>query len=500
MAIDGISPAAIVFPLFNFAIRGVQTAYELASVPTETGDYLKTIRQVLSDLKTAKGLRRQKSFYLGVEDLNRVDQVIKNTEEAMSGLEVLVESARVDMAIDFARVGACSRIMWVIRDSNKVAAAMSRLGIASQSLHGEINMLRNVYARDAFFSKEDDAYKRPWSQSAIGFDDHSQGPPPPTYLQATIDAMHERRMLHRIASARRLSGINGADTTTHQQTLTSQARDSGDPYGTSASINNIAEYIRHNEEMLSALVPGAAIPYEPRAAIDVGVANIARDPDNISELECPDPPPLPPKDRPTSFIMPRMPFAAPPVRPASAVYTSLSPQPNSFGLTLLPTSGSAPPSMPNIRPTYANKPRMISSTTLMGSTARLPGHRKTREVRWYDPADSAADVDQPNAQPENGTANGADEVIPVFSAANAATGTVGSNTTEGADLGRTQTRRRPPQLHNNGVVNMNDADVSRNDQKAVNGSVRGRPSRLDWQVQQHRAKMARSGNGGNLIP
>jgi len=133
----------------------------------------------------------------------------------------------------------------------------------------------------------------------------------------------------------------------------------------------------------------------------------------------------------------------------------------------------------------------------MGSTARLPGHRKTREVRWYDSADGATDADQPDTQPKDGTANGANEAIPLISTADSATGTGVSKDTEEGNLGRTHTRRRPPRLHNNGVVNMNDADVSQNDQKPVNGSTKGRPSRLDWQVQQHRAKMAGSGNREN---
>ena len=111
MVVEGVNPAAIVFPLFNVIIRGVQEAYEFAAVSAETNDCLRTIWQVLADLKVAKELRRQKANTLTTQNLTRVDEVIKNSEDAVRGLEQLVERARVDMSVDEDRVGAGARIM-----------------------------------------------------------------------------------------------------------------------------------------------------------------------------------------------------------------------------------------------------------------------------------------------------------------------------------------------------------------------------------------------------
>ena len=91
MALDGLTPA-VVFPLFNFLLRIVQTAYEVAAVPAETSDYLKTISQVLADIKIAKELRKECLPNLSSNSLTVVENVIRNTENAMAG----VEAQRVD--------------------------------------------------------------------------------------------------------------------------------------------------------------------------------------------------------------------------------------------------------------------------------------------------------------------------------------------------------------------------------------------------------------------
>ena len=123
---DPIS-ASIVFPLLNFAWRSVQTGYELAGVPSATQDHLKTISQVLLDIQTARDLRNQKAGYLSDNEVICVDTTIKNTEEALAGLEALVERARVDMQLHGNTVRAPARIMWVMRDSGMANAALSRI-------------------------------------------------------------------------------------------------------------------------------------------------------------------------------------------------------------------------------------------------------------------------------------------------------------------------------------------------------------------------------------
>ncbi len=95
MPVDSISPISVVFSVFNFAIRGIQTAYEFASVPVETEDYLKTIRLVFYHLRRAEGICRHKPASLGLDDLSSVDNVNKITKKLTAGLEILVERAEV---------------------------------------------------------------------------------------------------------------------------------------------------------------------------------------------------------------------------------------------------------------------------------------------------------------------------------------------------------------------------------------------------------------------
>jgi len=478
MAIDGISPAAVVFPLANFAMRGVHTAYEFASVPAETNDYLKTIRQVLDDLKTARDLRRQKSLHLSVKELNRVDRVIKNTEEAMAGLEVLVERARVDMAIGFNRVGACSRMLWVMRDSNKVAAAMSRLDIACQSLHGEISMLRFAHKGSSVFAEDDNDCKRLSSGYGTTVGDGGHGPAPPSYLQATIDSMHERRLLHRLSSARKQSTTYSGHLSLPEQDPIMHSRCSGDADGLSASVDNIGRYIRHNEEMLSVFAPDVPASRETRSALFVSMAQPDATRGNISELYGDSPsaslsvPAA--RDQPTPFSVPKTP--------------SISQQLESLSLKPAPARQTRRTTPHVVKPRNASKRRASSSTSLMGSTARMPGHRKACEVRWYDAVDSTDHREQASAVYEGVTvAATAEEVSPLRTVDGAMSGS--DEATEQV-LGRTQTRRRPPRLPLNSVVSPNESQVSANPQNVGMRSTRSRPSRLDWQVQEHLAKIA----------
>lgn len=502
MVMDGIIPATIVFPLFNFVLRGMRTAYDFASVPDETNDYLQTIKQVLGDLKTAKILRIQNAPSLDVEALTNVDKVIHNTEKAMAGLEALVERARVDMSTNFGSVGAEASVMWVIRDSNKANAAMSRLGIASQSLHGEINMLRSVSSLSHKADKDEDARKRACFQSSGVGGCQSCSPPPPTYQQETVKALRERRSLNerRCSLYRKRSMASAGNLSAAQQASIVLREQVEHEPTTSASVANIAEFIRHNEHMVSSLAPHAILASQeslmPARAVELSNEFAIRE--NASELEA-DAPNMPSlRARPTSFSLPQTPTVDLPALQVADAYMSrsLSRQLNDLSL-----SPAVPPVYPQAETRYmppSSFPQLLhrsqarlstQRSAIMESTAMLPGHRTPRDLQWEEPTDNGSDEHAdsqslPSYEAANtGTAEGAPD-----SFNNTAGEHISPSETEIApELFRVPTKRRPVRVHNPSNRPPNEPTAPQPDRSASTRSSRNRPSRSDWQVQQQLA-------------
>jgi len=324
MAIDGLTPA-IVFPIFNFVLRSVQTAYEIASVPAETSDYLKTISHIMTVLNTAKQLRRQKANFMTREELSEVDNAILKTEDAMKGVELLVERARVDMSIIPGNVSAGSRIMWVVRDQHKVGPAMNRLAIVSQSLHREIITMRGAQAPNVKYDQGEeicdhgrDDLKSPWEDHSSSSTGGIWQPAPPTYLQATIDGMRERRLWNERRNSLVKRGFTSRNVTPTSPTIPTTTFPSfheqfDDDEIVSATMNSIADWIKHNENMLSVLAPSASAA--PRDTfLPATIVNVANDIDfqnTIAEL---------PGDTPHPSMQPRRPATtSPPQIPPNIV-------------------------------------------------------------------------------------------------------------------------------------------------------------------------------------
>jgi len=510
MVVEGVGSAAIVFPLFNFILRGVKTAYDFASVPDETNDYLQTIKQVLGDLKIANKLRTEKAKGLDLETLTRVDGVIQNTEKAIAGLEALVEDARVGMSTDAGSVGAGPRMMWVIRDSNKAEAAMSRLGIASQSLHSEINMLRSQSSVTAVASTNPTVLT--WSHSAGVYAHQGWNSPPPAYQQATMEAINERRLLsQRRASLHRKSStaiVIRNHSPSQQEPLVPQNSSTFNSTN-SASLSNLAEYIKHNEAMFSSLVPGAKSECNSLSPL------AARD--NTSELEAEVPTAhLQSSTRATSTAAPPTPTIRAPALPPSDPYASRILRQRLDGLSLSPivsSRASQPQQEPVPTPVRTsratrnrNRPRVQSQRpAIMESTTMLPGHRRARELRWEEPA--SGDEGEPYHAPP--PAYRVSTPIPqdTISVVPSSIGrdTLRSPTVTDSEIDRRPTRRRPPKLHNvplavsqvepmEPTAPQPESTGSGISHFARGASVRGgrnRLSRSEWQIQQQLEAMQR---------
>jgi hypothetical protein len=516
MPIDSVSSTTLVFPLFNFALRAFQTGCELSSAQTNAKDLLETISQVASDIKSAKEFRRRKAYFLDDNEIAKFDKAIKNAETAMAGLEELVEPARVDMAVNYGQVKARSRIMWIMRDSNKVGAALGRLTIASVGLQSQMIMMTNKTRTD---DGDENHHKNHHRRN-----DDDQGSPPPSYLQATLDAMHERRK-----SFKRARPTSTPPILPDAQPIEPPASTAATDSGLSASINNVADFIRYNEEVFATLssVPNSSPRNELVPAVLISSLNRASSLDSICEMggshslavesqrplsesagaqstsaDVP-PPPVPaprnqlryanrpltngyspdqtpsriptilrPGSRPYALSTPSIPA------PATAVYSSAPVISNSSQpQTVVSSSPSA--DMQNVPRSLVlpqrQNPRSTSTSAIMESETFIPGHRNPMLLRWHEPVDDDDDDDDDGPQSRAGTATGLERPSGVLPSGRATASTDPATA-------QTQTNGRP--VRNLRRRNTYRTGIHQGQKSTDNSTTRNRRPRLEWQVTQ----------------
>src|SRR5271156_6549766 len=124
MVTDGGFSVAAVASALNFGYRSVQTGYELQAVREQAQNLLATIETASRDIEFARSLRRRKSRLLSEQEKAHIDEKITDTEAALTGLEALVEAARVDMMTKFGRVSSWNRALWVVREGPQVGTSL----------------------------------------------------------------------------------------------------------------------------------------------------------------------------------------------------------------------------------------------------------------------------------------------------------------------------------------------------------------------------------------
>lgn len=530
MPIDGVSSATFVFPLLNFALRAFQTGCELSSAQSNAKDLLETISQVASDIKSAKEFRRRKACFLDDNEIAKFDKVIKSTETAMAGLEELVEPARVDMAVNYGQIGAGSRIMWIMRDSNKVGAALGRLTIASGRLQSQMIIMHSKTRTD------DDDEDQPKNHHRRNASD--QGPPPPSYLQATLDAMHERRQ-----SFKRARPTSTPPILPSAQPIEPPPQTPATANGLSASINNVADFIRYNEEILATLssVPNSSPRNELVPAVLVSSLNRTSPLDSICEMDS-SPSPAAGPQRPlsesagaqsTSADVPPPPVPAPRIRlryanrpltngyspdqTASRIPSILLPGPRPYALSTptipAPTTAvysstrtqSAPVVSNSSRPQAAvfpspsadmqiiprslvppqpQSPRSTSTSAIMESETLIPGHKNPMRLRWHEP------VGDDDSQPRAGTATGSERLSGVFPS---------GRVTAPTDPATAQTQANSCPVRGLRRRSTNRTGIHQGQRDTDNSTTRNRrSSRLEWQVTQQMNEMRDMTGNGNI--
>lgn len=125
---------AAVPAVFNFAVKGTQTSFELQGVPEQTRALFETIASTRSDIINARERRVALAKQHGPDEFFEWDRSVKDTEAALKDLEKLVESARIDLQHNNGKIGLKTRFTWVLRDSKSLSATSHRLTLAHQRM------------------------------------------------------------------------------------------------------------------------------------------------------------------------------------------------------------------------------------------------------------------------------------------------------------------------------------------------------------------------------
>lgn len=125
---------------FNSSIKIFEITYQLKAVDEQTADLLSTTNHVSSNVNEARRLRRLKDHLLSIGERHWMDGIIQQTEDALRGVAVLIEPARVDKTTN-KNINFGNRIMWVFRDSPKVRDKHLKLSTCHQSLTAVITCL-----------------------------------------------------------------------------------------------------------------------------------------------------------------------------------------------------------------------------------------------------------------------------------------------------------------------------------------------------------------------
>jgi hypothetical protein len=488
---------------------------------------MEIISEVASAIQSAKALKRRKAYLLNDNELAKVERLIKSTENAMTGLEELVEPARVDMALNYGQVRAGSRIMWIMRDSKKVGAALGRLQIANQMLQTQIIMMNGKAGKEDDDKQDQHQHHR---RSYSG-----QGAPPPSYTQAVRDAMHERRQL-----SRRPRPASVAQDVAHEQPVEPAVPTAGTETGLSGSMNNVAEYIRYNEEVLATMSASNSSAREAFIpAVLTSPASGLSSPDNIYEMDgslfaatsqrlfpesvgvqptsrdLQSPLHLPNANEPPSLVPGRrrrprypnrphtygsFPDQVPSQIPASLLPGSrphVSPTPGEAAPSTAGSSATAPLSAPTREnssqpPTVVSSsppadlqniprslvlplrqnPRSTSTSAVMESETLIPGHRRPIRLRWHEPVDDDNSPSRADTAMNFERPSGTLPSEPVTTSTPLATGQPQRNSHAARSLRRRSTSRMRSQ-QGEGIVR--------------NGTARNRRSRQEWQIEQQLA-------------
>lgn len=144
MVADGglLSIASAVGSSINGTIQIAQIVYSLKAVGNQTERMIRVTNHVSSTLEKVRVLRRQKAAHLTKVENDWLDAVCKIAEDSLSEVAALIEPARVDMITrKDKKVSLGTEVMFLLRDSPKVALTIATLGLANVDLNSAMTTL-----------------------------------------------------------------------------------------------------------------------------------------------------------------------------------------------------------------------------------------------------------------------------------------------------------------------------------------------------------------------
>ena len=148
-ALQLLFKAVPVDPVTATVLKTFHRIYELHSqiqaVDEQTKDLLSTTHHVASNVQEARRLHRAKTSFLDYSENIWMENVIKDTEDALLAVAQLIEPIRVNRMvkkdIDFA-----NKVEWVFKQNAQVAGKQARLNTCCQSLNSVIACLHSKNA------------------------------------------------------------------------------------------------------------------------------------------------------------------------------------------------------------------------------------------------------------------------------------------------------------------------------------------------------------------
>ncbi|KAL1634493.1 hypothetical protein SLS58_010646 [Diplodia intermedia] len=129
--------------LINSSINVSRRIFELRDVEKQARDVLEISDGMKKLLQHTRKLRRQKSQLLSAEEKAMIDGELERAEKAVATVALLVEPARADMQTNNGNVSIATRGLFVLRDSPKITASLSRLQFAYHGLCTAMGILCN---------------------------------------------------------------------------------------------------------------------------------------------------------------------------------------------------------------------------------------------------------------------------------------------------------------------------------------------------------------------
>jgi len=141
--LESIPISTVISGVTSLTIRLSEYTFSLATVDSETKDLLKMIEHVDTQLKEARRAYELKSSLVSAGERQWIEHTIKDAEDSVRDLALVLESCRVDHQTNKGRVRIKNRFAWVVWDRNKVHEKQRLMNMCHSTLLTVVNFLHS---------------------------------------------------------------------------------------------------------------------------------------------------------------------------------------------------------------------------------------------------------------------------------------------------------------------------------------------------------------------